>query len=212
MSMSLNLYNHLTVFGSFYATTHKMQDTRKFVKWTEEKFQYVRYNPRKEINRYGLSITSLDGGLSGRPDLDSLLEYNRENNTKYTEKDFKIPTPVYYWESLEKILQPIKNYLFRSHILKINPAGYFPPHRDFYGMNVESFRIIIPLMNCNPPNFTFLLEDKILHWEEGCMYFLDTAKMHYLFNTNSEAAYMIVLNIDLNVETVDFVTRNLKYQ
>lgn len=210
--MSLNLYNHLTVFGSVYATTHKMQDTRKFVKWTEENFDYVRYNPRKNINRYGLSITSLDGGLSGIPDLDSLLEYNRENKTTHTEKDFKTPTPVYYYEFLEKILQPIKNYIFRSHVLKINPAGYFPPHRDFYGMNIDSFRIIIPLMNCNPPNFTFLLEDKILNWEEGILYFLDTARMHYLFNTNSEPAYMIVLNLDLNKETVDFVTKNLKYQ
>ena len=30
------------------------------------------YNPRKNINRYGLSVTSLDGGYSGIPDLGKL--------------------------------------------------------------------------------------------------------------------------------------------
>ncbi|MBX3032387.1 MAG: hypothetical protein KF865_00555 [Bdellovibrionaceae bacterium] len=34
------------------------------------------YNPRKNIARQGLSLTSLDGGLGGIPDLDSLMEYN----------------------------------------------------------------------------------------------------------------------------------------
>ena len=43
---------------------------------------WKQYNPRKPNNRQGLSITSLDGGLSGVPDLDSLFEYNKQNNTK----------------------------------------------------------------------------------------------------------------------------------
>ena len=47
-------------------------DAPSFVAWTEENFEYVQYNPRKPINRYGLSVTSLDGGCSCIPDLDSL--------------------------------------------------------------------------------------------------------------------------------------------
>ena len=77
------LYNYLTVYGSMYETKHTLKNSRKFLSWTEENFEYIKYNPRKDINRYGLSITSLDGGLSGRPDLDSLYEYNKENNTNY---------------------------------------------------------------------------------------------------------------------------------
>ena len=57
-------------------------DSKKFVRWTEDNFKYVRYNPRHDVNRWGLSITSLDGGLSGIPDLDSLHQYNIENNTR----------------------------------------------------------------------------------------------------------------------------------
>ena len=61
------LYSYLTVYGSMYETKHKLKNPDKFLSWTEDNFDYVKYNPRKDINRYGLSITSLDGGLSGRP-------------------------------------------------------------------------------------------------------------------------------------------------
>jgi hypothetical protein len=210
--MKLELYNYLTAYGSCYEIKKYMLDSKKFVNWTEENFSYVRYNPRKEIAREGLSITSLDGGLSGRPDLDSLLEYNIEHNTKYMERDFSVKTPVFEYPSLKAILEPIESHIFRSHVLKLNNAGYFPPHRDFYGMHIDSFRLIIPLMNCSPPLFTFMHEDKVIHWTEGRVYFLDTAKMHYLFNMHPKPVYMVVINVDLNVETVKYVTEDLRYQ
>ena len=205
------LYNYLTVYGNMYETTHKLKNARKFVSWTEEHFEYVKYNPRKDINRYGLSITSLDGGLSGRPDLDSLYEYNKENNTNYNERDFTKFTPVYEYEDLKNCIAPIEKDIFRSHILKLNPGGYFPPHRDFYGMNIDSFRIIIPLENMDPPNFTFVIEDKIQQWIMGSLYFVDTAKMHYLFNASFNPTYMIVFNVNLNKNTINFITQNMKH-
>ena len=42
------------------------------------------YNVKKPNNRWGLSITSLDGGLGGIPDLDSLSEYNNRHCLLYT--------------------------------------------------------------------------------------------------------------------------------
>lgn len=210
--MSIDLYNYLNVYGTVYETSHKLKNAHNFVKWTEENFKYVRYNPRKDIKRYGLSITSLDGGVSGIPDLDSLTEYNREHDTKYTEQDFKEFTPVYDYQDLKNVLQPIKDEIFRSHILKLESGGFFPPHRDFYGMNIDSFRLIIPLENCNPPSFNFIIDDKIQHWTNGVVYFVDTAKMHYLFNSSMSPSYMIVLNVNLTKDTVNFVTRNLKHR
>src|SRR5210317_309022 len=68
-------------------------DAKRLMEWIGT-FNWVKYNPRKDVNRWGLSVTSLDGGLSGVPDLDSLLEYNKENGTSYTEKDFDKPTAV----------------------------------------------------------------------------------------------------------------------
>jgi hypothetical protein len=207
--MSLELYNYLSIYGTVYETSHKLKSYLKFVKWTEENFTYVRYNPRKEINRYGLSITSLSGELNGIPDLDSLYEYNKENNTNYVEQDFKTFTEVYNYEDLKECIYPIEKHIFRSHILKLESGGFFPGHRDIRGMNFDSFRIIIPLENMNPPLFTFIVDNKIQHWNYGKLYFVDTAKMHYLFNASFSPSYMIVLNIELNEDTVNFVTKNM---
>lgn len=208
----INLYSVLTAYGTVYEINSTMNNTKGFVDWTEENFEYVKYNPRKDINRYGLSITSLDGGISGIPDLDSLYEYNIENNSSYHEKDFTTLTPVYEHTDLQKVLDPIKEHIFRTHILKLNPGGFFPPHRDFRGTEFDSFRLIIPLQNVNPPSLTFIVDDKIQHWNLGSVYFVDTAKMHYLFNSSFKPSYMIVVNVELNEFTVNYVTKNLKHR
>lgn len=208
--LNIMLYNYLSIYGTVYETTHKLLNPDEFVEWTEDNFEYVRYNPRKKIERFGLSVTSYDGGMSGIPDLDSLREYNKENNTRFSESDFKVPTPVYYYKDLHKILKPIEPYIFRSHILKLNPGGFFPPHRDFGGVYITSFRLLIPLKNTEVPAFNFIIEDKIQHWNNGSIYFVDTAKMHYLFNSGGEPVYLMVLNVQLAEQSIKFVTENLR--
>jgi hypothetical protein len=182
--MSLELYNHLTVYGLVYDTNHFLPQSENFVAWSEENFDYVHYNPRKDIKRYGLSITSLDGGTSGVP-------------------------LVYEHPDLKKILDPIRTHLFRSHIIRLDSGGFFPPHRDFGGLGIDSFRLIIPLQNTNVPEFTFIVDGKIQHWVNGRVYFVDTAKMHYLFNSGFKPTYFIVLNVELNKDTLDYVTKEL---
>lgn len=208
---NINLYNELTIFGSVYPLKYRVRKPYEFVEWTETNFDYVKYNPRKEINRFGLSITSLDGGVSGIPDLDSIKEYNRDNNTSYSEKDFVIHTPVYDHTEISKILEPIKYEICRSHILKLGPGGFFPAHRDFVRNYFDTFRLIIPLYNVNPPKSVFIIDNKIHYWKEGQMYFVDTAKIHYLFNASMESSYWIVVNAFLNDKTIDYVTTNMEY-
>lgn len=206
--MSIDHYSMLTQYGTFYSLDLDIKNPNKFVKWTEENFEYVKYNPRKEINRWGLSITSLDGGLSGRPDLDSLIEYNEENGTTYKETDFVTKTPVYDYPELKEILDPFEGEYHRTHILKLGPGGFFPPHRDIRNIHFRSFRLIVPLVNVNPPYANFVLEDRTLHWKPGQMYFVDTAKMHYLFNASiSESSYWIVLNVNTNENTLRTVCK-----
>jgi hypothetical protein len=202
------LYNTLATYGSQIKLAGYI-DGPKFIDWTEEKFDYVRYNPRKTIDRWGLSITSLDGSVSGIPDLDSLHEYNTDNNTQYEEQDFKTPTEVYYRsKGIQKFLKPFDGYFFRTHILKLNPGGYFPKHRDFRSAEINSFRLIAPLKNpC-----TFLLEDRVLEWEVGALYFLDTAKVHQLFNSTFDPSYWLVVNVELNDYTFDAVVKNFIYK
>jgi len=178
-------------------------DAEAMIAWANE-FDWVKYNPRKDINRWGLSITSLDGGITGVPDLDSLYEYNKENKTGYNEKDFNVPTPVLN-KQIEEVLEPWKDNYYRTHFLKFGPGGFFPPHRDwnYSSVRADSFRLIMPLRNVNPPYFNFVLEDKMLHWEVGRLYFVDTLKMHYLFNSGFNDSYWLIVNVDLNPDTVN---------
>ena len=198
-------YYHLGALGTQYPLNFSIHNPSSVIKETEKKFDYVKYNPRKNIDRWGLSLTSLDGGMSGIPDLDSLKEYNRENNTEYEETDFCVPTKAY--EDFKEVLDPFAPWLFRTHVLKLNPGGYFPPHRDNYGLT--SFRLIVPLHNIETPEYNFVVEKEILEWKKGQMYFLDTVKMHYLFNAGSNPSYWLVMNVRCIRESVEKVLYNL---
>tara|TARA_B100000925_G_C21976170_1_gene460233 strand:- start:95 stop:751 length:657 start_codon:yes stop_codon:yes gene_type:complete len=203
-------YLTLTAFGNHFELKQTFNDNRKFIQWTEDNFEYVRYNPRKNVDRWGLSITSLDGGLSGIPDLDSLTEYNYEQGNFNTENfiketDINVPTPIYDYPGIKELCDEWQPYLFRTHIIKLNPGGYFPPHRDHTNSNFESFRLIMPLFNCSYPSVTFISDEKILNWNEGNLYFLDTVKVHYLFNCSPQPSYWLIMNIGTNEETIQKV-------
>lgn len=193
-------YLTLAGYGDFIEMGLGINNPKEVVDWTEENFEYVKYNPRKQINRWGLSITSLDGGLSGRPDLDSF--YAVDPSTKPTELDIKVPTPVYEHPEIKKLCEHFQPFVGRSHFLKIPPGGYFPPHRDFKSTELDSFRIIVPMLNFEYPRFTFILEDKVLPWNAGKAYFLNTAKAHHLFNCGGGDSYWIVLNIETTKESI----------
>ena len=201
-------YNSLLSFGDLIPLKLKC-DVKKLFDETEE-FVYLKYNPRKNIERYGLSITSLDGSLNGI-DLDSIKEYNKENNTEYDELSFNKFTEVYNVSSeIQKIVEPFKNHIGRSHILHLAEGGYFPPHRDLpvYVEQQNSLRVLIPLKGCNPPDMYFMYEDKPLHFEHGRAYFLNTNKSHNLFAFKD--SYMIVLNIKTSEEVYQILGDNFQ--
>lgn len=205
----IDLYNRLAIQGAVAELKIKVPDPIKFVEDTERNFDYVVYNPRKSINRFGLSITSLDGNMTGIPDLDSISEYNIENGTNYKESDFDKPTPIYYDPRLAEVISLFENNLVRSHILRIDPSGYFPAHRDAHRTG-NYFRIIVPLKNVKPPQFYFIIDNEIKQlWNIGKVYFVDTIKAHVLFNASLSPSYWIVFNIPTNDKTVEAVLDNL---
>jgi len=197
-------YSSLLTYGDFIPLKVTCNVNKLFEEIKD--FSFQRYNPRKpHINRNGLSITSLDGELGGI-DLDSMKEYNIEHNTDYDEHSFRTPTKVYHNSSqIQKLIEPFKGYIFRSHILHLPEGGYFPPHRDrpCYRDDQNAFRVLIPLKNCNPPKMYFMYEDKPLHFEHGRAYFLNTNKYHSLFAFKD--SYMIVLNVDSNEDTYKII-------
>lgn len=196
------LYSALTRFGDHYPLKVK-GSVDNIINLLEENFSWVQYNPRKKIDRYGLSVTSLDGGITGKPDLDSLGQYYIESGQLLTERDFNKKTVIYQY--FKNWLAPFDNYLGRTHVIKLNPGGYFPPHRDNKTANIDSFRLILPL-NYNYKSHFFLLEDKRIHFENGAVHFVDTAKVHTLFNTAEKPFYFLVVNVNLEESSVKIVT------
>jgi len=170
-----------------------------------EHFRYAQYNPRKNIKRNGLSITSLDGDING-VDLDSIREYNLENGTRYDEDSFRTFTDVYnFSKQIQNIVNPFAENICRSHILHLPPGGYFPPHRDqpVYKSDQKTIRILVPLKNCNPPEMYFMYENRPLYFNHGQALFLNTNKMHALFSYRD--SYMIVLNVLANEEVYETI-------
>lgn len=194
------MIHRLTQYGQ-HIELDVTTDPEMLIAWAND-FEWKKYNPRKDVNRWGLSVTSSDGTFNGI-DLDSLYEYNKENKTSYNEKDFNVATPVLN-KQIHDILLPWDKDYYRTHFLKFGPGGFFPPHRDwnYHSGKADSFRLIMPLRNVNPPYFNFVLEDKTLHWEPGRLYFVDTLKMHYLFNSSFNDSYWLIVNVDLNPDTI----------
>jgi len=199
------LYSALTRFGEYYPIRLEYK-VMGIIEELEQKFKWVQYNPRKNIDRHGLSITSLDGGLTGRPDLDSFFEYYKETGIVLHDNDFTIKTPVYLY--FEKWLKPFENELGRTHVIKLNQGGFFPPHRDHKHANIDSFRLFLPL-NYNSDSVFFMLDHHKMEFKNGSMYFINTAKMHTLFNTSPTPFYFVVANIRLTEETVETVATHL---
>tara|TARA_B100001287_G_scaffold161391_1_gene135677 strand:+ start:398 stop:1018 length:621 start_codon:yes stop_codon:yes gene_type:complete len=191
-------YRDLSQYGN-QVELEVTTDAEKLISWIDT-FEWQKYNPRKDVNRWGLSVTSSDGTFNGI-DLDSLYEYNKEHGTTWGEKDFNVPTPVFN-DQIKEILEPWEGYYYRTHFLKFGPGGFFPPHRDwdYSGEQIDTFRLIMPLRNVNPPQFNFILDGQQLHWDVGRMYFLDTLKMHYLFNSSFTDSYWLVVNVGINNE------------
>jgi hypothetical protein len=200
------LYECLSRFGDFYELGLGVDfvEVCEELKFFEDK--WVQYNPRKNIPREGLSITSLDGGLSGIPDLDSVREYNIKHNLELDETDFDKKTEL--WPLVEPALAPFEKYLGRTHFIRMGNGGHFPPHRDQYTREINSFRLFIPMRGCNPPNNYFILDNKILHFDHGRVYFLNTCKEHTTFTTGPESMF-VVANVILSEDSVDAVLKNM---
>ena len=205
------LLTQLALYGDVIPLRLKL-DYKKFEEGLKKyNNKWVQYNPRKNIPRYGMSITSLDGGFSGIPDLDSLKEYNEKHNLNLDEPDIKTKTPFYPY--VESVLSKFTNHLGRTHLIRKYAGGQFPSHRDHYERENKSFRLFLPIYKCNPPYNYFILDDKILHFQHGKLYFLNTLKEHIVFTSargdKGHSMYMVA-NITLNEESADLVLHNME--
>jgi len=158
---------------------------------------WVYYQPQKPgYNRYGLSVTSLDGGFSGEPDLYSLREYAQLTGKVYNEQHFKVRTNITtFCPEINTFLDFWEPNLGRVHFLKLDKGGFFPPHRDNgLVLSVQSFRILVPIHNFGINDMKWIQDEKVLNLRIGHTYFINTCKAHSLFSF-VDNCIMLVLNV-----------------
>jgi hypothetical protein len=195
MELIMISYERLLTFGDFINLNISC-DPDKLIREIS-KFPFSQYNPRKpHIKREGLSVTSIDGRMNGL-DLDSIPEYNKQNDTQYDEMSFDILTKVYDESAeLRKLVDPFEKFIGRTHFLSIKNGGYFPPHRDSSGYEEqETLRIVVPIRDMNPPKNYWIYDNKeILSFVNGMAYFLNTNKEHTVMSYSNDNL-MLVMNI-----------------
>ena len=170
------------------------------------------YNSYKDgYNRYGLSMTSLDGGYSGVPDLESLMEYYKDTGELYYDKDFKVRTPISYEiPEVSELFDFFGDSVGRSHFLRLDRGGFFPPHRDHeFSLPNNMFRIIVPFYNFHSSNMTWVFDGKVVQLREGYTYFMNTTKAHSLFSYD-DGCTMLVLNVSATENTMNRLVRKMR--
>ena len=187
-------------FGDVIQLDFPQWDVHKVITKLSSYDIWSRYNPRKQNNnRWGLSVTSLDGKCGCGPDLDSLREYNLEN-PKAPLGEFSFTTKTIVAEDIPECSKVIDEFpvgtIGRSHFLRLDAGGFFPPHRDNgTAVPASSFRIIVPLVNFNSKGaFVWLLDGQPINLTAGSTYFINTSKIHSVFSF-ADNCYMMVYNI-----------------
>ena len=203
-----NLYNSLITYGQKFPTNLYMNPQEVMKDHEDFSEEWKPYNPRKKIAREGLSVTSLDGGLSGIPDLDSIREYCIKNQVILGEHSFNQETPVA--NIVRTYLDPFKGHVGRSHFIRMGKGGHFPPHRDDRRASVNNMRLFVPIKDCNPPKTFFMLDREPLYFDHGRAYFINTCMEHTLFSCYP--SLFLVMNVAVNEQTVQTLLDNMQWR
>lgn len=206
----LNLNDIIINLGDVIELNLPTWDLARTIKILDSNIGWKKYNPRKNINRKGLSVTSLDGEYGGVPDLDSLTEYNRENNTRFVDRDFTVKTDIVNKiPELNDILNVFDDH-GRCHFIKLDMGGFFPPHRDNLSYDgIQTFRIVVPITGFDFKNAIWLQEHKPLFLVPGNAYFINTSKIHSLFSY-VDGTYMFVMNVNASKKSIHTLASRLR--
>mgnify|MGYP001161059121 FL=1 len=145
---------------------------------------WKKYNPKKPNNRFGLSVTSIDGGLHGIPDLTSLRDWEIQTGEQIHNHDLNVPTDVYKnCPTLQAILEPWKPWLGRCHFLRMDRGSFFPEHFD---INKEDYSYdevrFIGFVKCNEYDFKWIYDDRVIKGNQGTLWYFNGNKRHSVFS------------------------------
>ena len=209
--LRLQLYQQLFIYGDVIPLSFVV-DLALFEKEIRQfDNNWVIYNKHKGFNgRHGLSITSLDGGMSGEPDLQSLYEYAQNTGNNVSENQFCEPTEAFRKiSSLHPLLTYFTGGLGRCRVIRFKNGGYFPPHRDqsIQFQVPDYFRILVPLNNSGRNSFYFIYDDKKIVYEPGRAYLFNALKEHSVFSFQDDV-YTFAMSLQLNQKNIEQVIRH----
>lgn len=211
MFMQNYLGDFIIMYGDVVRLNFPLWDCGTTAKILSNHPSWKEYQPQKPgYNRYGLSVTSLDGNFSGEPDLYSLRDYYKETGKSYTEVDFKRRTNIVeFIPELNSLLDFFEPGIGRCHFLRLDKGGFFPPHRDNGAvLRAESFRILVPIANFGVNEMKWIQDEKVLNLTLGHVYFINTSKLHSLFSF-VDNCLMLVINVVWNPEIIARMARKV---
>jgi len=201
----LQLYSQLFLYGDFIPLQFYLNSDAIDKQLQRFEDRWVPYNiQRGDTGRWGLSVTSLDGKMSGHPDLQSLYQYSKETGHKVSENDFNHLTEIYdHVPELREILDYFKPHLGRSRLVKFKAGGHFPPHRDHsVSFQVpDYFRLFVGLGRTGKDRLFFLYDGKVMNYEPGRVYLFNALKAHTVFSV-TDNALTLALSLQLSQEAI----------
>lgn len=208
------LSTHLANLGDCVKTniTINTQATMEQIlyQWPANNSAWQRYNVDKhggQNPRWVLPLTSYDGSLHDITSRNSLRDMGVTNESQLCQ-----PTPVFRSVSeAQRIISLFRNRVGRCNILRADAGGFWPPHRDYYSMPPEYFRIVCWLNTDDPGDFHFNMDERRFQPQMGHFYYMNFQKTHSLFSfTNS--VYMMLLTLELVPDNVQVILENLTYR
>jgi hypothetical protein len=139
-----------------------------------------------------------------------LRELSQKEGRRYTEKDFRTKTAAYQQiTGLHSALDPFSEHLGRTHVIRLDTGGFFPPHRDAIGPGEpHCFRLIMLLGECGRDGFVLLHSGQRIFLDRGILYYLDVRHEHALFSF-IDNCLVLVMNVLLNEESVELVLKHM---
>lgn len=201
----LSLFQQLHSYGDIIPLRMKIDSASVERELSPFANSWVPYNPKKPENpRMGLSLTSLDGGMSGYPDLHSIYEWSKETGRKVSEKDFNKPTDALkQCRSIHALTDTFQPHLGRCRFVRFKTGGHFPPHRDgSVSFQVpDYFRILVPLSNTGANSFHFVYDGQLFPYEIGRPYLFNALKTHSVMSFTDDTL-TLAISVALTQEMV----------
>lgn len=212
-SERLSLYSQLFLYGDFMPLDFYVDPVKCEAELNSFKDDWKVYQPQKgDTGRVGLSLTSLDGSLSGYPELQSLYEYTQETGHKVSENEFCQLTPVYEKvTAIRDLVDYFSPYVGRSRFVRFRAGGHFPPHRD-QSANFQVpdyFRLFVALGNTGANRLFFIYDNQVVPYEVGRVYLFNALKVHSVFSMRDNAM-TLAISLKLTQESVARAIKRLE--